>query len=55
MTQADDPNVPVADPNARVDLVPVHFQGTFSNPCFWLLAGVLAGAVGAWFLMRRKE
>lgn len=41
--------------NPTVDLTPCHFQNTFSNPCFWLLLGMVAGAAGVWFLTRERR
>jgi len=41
-------------PRPRVDLAPVCFQGTFTNPCFWLLLGIM-GTLAVQYVMTKRK
>lgn len=38
-----------------IDLAPVCFRGTFTNPCFWLLVGVIGTLAAQYILSGRKK
>lgn len=51
----DGPDVtPCSTPRTRVDLAPCNFAGTFRNPCFWVLVGVL-GTIAFQYVMAGKK
>jgi hypothetical protein len=37
-----------------VDLTPICFRGTFSNPCFWLLLGI-SGTLAVQYIFQRQK
>ena len=46
-----------ASPAGRpaIDLAPICFRGTFTNPCFWLLIGVIGTLAAQYVLSGRNR
>lgn len=49
-----DPENPQPTPRPTVDLAPCHFAGTFQNPCFWLLLGVI-GTIAVQYVFKKAR